>query len=69
MANAEVNLHVDITDAFERKTKALLAHHSQNDHWADELPGRIREWAAASAKAAGLGADGLVESFRSVDAG
>ena len=77
MANAEVNLHVDITDAFERKTKALLAHHSQNDHWADELPGRIREWAAGSAEAAGLGpgsdAGGvgarLVESFRSIDAG
>lgn len=65
MAGNEQNLHVDITDAIDRKIDALLAHHSQNGGRAEVLPAMIREWAAANAAAAGF--DGRsIESFRMV---
>lgn len=66
MASAEVNTHVDITDAMPRKIEALLAHHSQNDQRAETLPEMISEWAVGNADRAGLPGR-HVESFRSVD--
>lgn len=62
-AGAEPNLHVDIAAAFDRKVRALLAHHSQNDPRAEVLPDMIREWAHANATAAGYDG-GMMESFR-----
>ncbi|MDW3220094.1 MAG: PIG-L deacetylase family protein [Acidimicrobiales bacterium] len=65
MAGTDQNLHVDITDAIDRKIEALLAHHSQNDDRAEVLPGMIREWAEANA--ALVGHEGrAIESFRLV---
>jgi len=66
MASAEVDTHVDITSTLERKIEALLAHHSQNDARAADLPGMITEWASANAERAGVPCR-RVESFRSVD--
>ncbi|MEM7143163.1 MAG: PIG-L deacetylase family protein [Actinomycetota bacterium] len=65
MAGNDHNLHVDITDAIDRKIEALLAHHSQNDDRADGLPTMIREWAGANAAAAGFEGR-AIESFRVV---
>lgn len=65
MAGSDHNLHVDITDAIDRKIDALLAHHSQNDDRADGLPGMIREWAEAGAALAGHPGR-AIESFRVV---
>jgi LmbE family N-acetylglucosaminyl deacetylase len=64
-AGTDSDLHVDVTDALDRKIEALLAHHSQNDARADVLPPMIREWAELSGANAGL--DGrAVESFKLV---
>lgn len=59
------NLHVDISEQVERKIDALMAHTSQNGPRADVLPGMIREWAEANAKASNTGF-GAAESFRVV---
>ncbi|GJM38906.1 MAG: GlcNAc-PI de-N-acetylase [Acidimicrobiales bacterium] len=66
MAGNDQNLHVDVTDAIDRKIEALLAHHSQNDARADGLPGMIREWAEANAALAGYPGR-AIESFRLVN--
>lgn len=66
MANAETNLHVDVTEALDRKIEALLAHHSQNDDRVEMLPELIRDWSRMMAESAGI--DGrAIESFRSVN--
>ena len=63
MAGTDNDLHVDVTDALERKIDALLAHHSQNDARAEQLPAMMREWAHANATAAGF-AGRAIESFK-----
>ena len=44
-----------ISEQVERKIDALMAHTSQNGPRADVLPGMIREWAEANAKASNTG--------------
>jgi LmbE family N-acetylglucosaminyl deacetylase len=56
---------VDVTDTFERKMSALRCHRSQIAD-ADALETRVRTWLSEGAKAAGLPAGRLVESFRAV---
>ena len=65
MGGPEPDHHVDITDAFDRKVEALLCHASQL-HEPERMPAFLREWAEASAKAAGLGEGRCAESFRRV---
>ena len=57
------NRWVDVTDTFDRKVAALLAHASQTSHMAD-LPGMLRSWLGPNAVAGGLAADRLAESFK-----
>lgn len=66
MSALEHTVHVDITDAFDRKVESLMAHRSQNGHRAGSLPEMIRGWSTTMAEGAGL-AGRLVESFRSVN--
>ena len=64
--HGDSNRWVDVTDAFDRKMAALLAHESQH---AD--PGRLepmmRAWGEVNAEAGGLGPGRLAEAFRAVD--
>jgi LmbE family N-acetylglucosaminyl deacetylase len=57
--------YVDITDTFDRKVEALLAHESQTAHLPD-LAGFLRQWAQGNAEAGGLGAERLAEAFKLV---
>lgn len=65
MAGTEHNLHVDITDAADRKVAALLAHESQHGDEADDMAVMIREWGEGNAAAVGM-TGRVVESFRAV---
>jgi LmbE family N-acetylglucosaminyl deacetylase len=62
------NRYVDVTDTFERKQAALLAHVSQTAH-VEDLEGMLRGWLSANAVAAGLGEGRLAEAFRVVPTG
>jgi LmbE family N-acetylglucosaminyl deacetylase len=66
MAGTEHTVHVDMTDALDRKIEALQAHDSQNGPRAAVLPDMIRDWAHTMAEGAGL-AGRAVESFRAVN--
>lgn len=55
----QVNLHVDITEVWERKAEALLCHVSQRIN--DETIKMVREWSEKGGKEVGMG---LIESFR-----
>jgi len=57
---------VDITDTFDRKVAALLAHVSQTGH-RDGLDQLLRDWAAGNAKIAGLPEGRLAEVYRRID--
>jgi LmbE family N-acetylglucosaminyl deacetylase len=58
--------YVDITDALDRKIRALMSHESQFTDPAG-VADRVRQWAAANAKAAGW-ADGRgAEAFTVID--
>jgi LmbE family N-acetylglucosaminyl deacetylase len=65
MASPRSDHAVDITDTFDRKIAALRRHVSQvgEGEWIDE---RIREWAQATARSAGLGEGRLAEVFQVV---
>lgn len=65
MADASPDHWVDVTDRFDRKIAALLAHASQITE-PDALPDRMRSWGQATAERAGLGEGRLAEGFRVV---
>jgi len=64
----EADRFVDITDGFERKMKALLAHESQHQQPANLEP-LLRAWAGAGARPGGLDDGRLAESFKRVATG
>lgn len=55
----------DVTDAFDRKLAALLAHESQHPE-PGGLPDRMRSWMAANAATGGLADGRLAEAFRRI---
>jgi len=57
--------HVDITDTFDLKMKALAAHASQTSH-VEGFEERIREWGTRSGAAAGLTDGRMAETFKIV---
>ncbi|MGH3327250.1 MAG: PIG-L deacetylase family protein [Streptomycetales bacterium] len=57
--------HVDVTESFDRKTAALLAHTSQTAHM-DGLEDMLHGWHTARARAAGLADGRLAETFQVV---
>ena len=66
MASTDSNVHVDVSDALDRKIDALMAHHSQNGQRTEVLPGMIRDWSRMTAESAGLEGR-AIESFRAVN--
>jgi LmbE family N-acetylglucosaminyl deacetylase len=62
MAHPDNNHVVDITDLFDVKIAALLAHESQTGHM-DGFADRMRQWYALNAEAAGLPDGRLAERF------
>jgi LmbE family N-acetylglucosaminyl deacetylase len=68
MGKADPDIAVDITDAVDRKIKALLCHVSQ--HLDPEgLDGRMRAWGQAIAAAGGLPEGAYGEAFRKIVTG
>jgi len=59
------SVHVDITDAFDKKVAALRAHASQTGGL--DLEERLRAWGAMVAQAGGLPEGRLAETFRRID--
>jgi LmbE family N-acetylglucosaminyl deacetylase len=57
--------HVDITDTFDLKMKALAAHASQIAH-VDGFEARIREWGSKNGESVGLTDGRLAETFKIV---
>jgi LmbE family N-acetylglucosaminyl deacetylase len=66
MASPRANRFVDVTDVFDRKVAALRCHKSQigDGEWIDE---RMRQWAGANARTAGLPDGRLAEIFHVVE--
>lgn len=60
--------HVDITDTFDLKMKALAAHASQTSHM-EGFEERIREWGTSMGAAVGLTDGRLAETFKIVTIG
>jgi len=54
---------VDVTDQFDRKIEALMAHHSQHPD-RERVPVFVREFMAKNAEKAGLAEGRLAEAFR-----
>jgi LmbE family N-acetylglucosaminyl deacetylase len=61
----EPTMVVDITKVFDQKLDALVCHQSQVGS-REEMEPRLREWATAQAKRAGLKKGHLAESFKVV---
>ena len=59
---------VDVTDTFDRKIAALLAHRSQTSHM-DDLESRLRGWNLRWGRRFGFLEDRLVEPFQVVTIG
>lgn len=66
MATASPTIAVETTHTFDRKIEALRCHRSQVGD-AGELDARLRQWASASARDAGLPEDTLAEAFLRVN--
>ena len=62
----EPNLFVDITDVFDLKVQALLAHRTQVGE-GEAMAKLLRNWATANAAQAGWNDGRLAEAFREVD--
>jgi len=62
MAADQPNHHVDITEVFDRKIRALHRHASQHPDPAALEP-RLRQWFSSIAESAGLPAGRLAEAF------
>lgn len=62
----DAEAHVDITETFDRKMKALRCHVSQMTD-PEGMEVRLREWATANAAAGGLAEGRLAEAFRVMD--
>ena len=60
--------HVDITDTFDLKMKALAAHASQTSHM-EGFEERIREWGTTMGASVGLTNGRLAETFKIVTIG
>ncbi|WP_020578568.1 PIG-L deacetylase family protein [Actinopolymorpha alba] len=67
-AHPTSNHAVDVTDTFDRKIAALLAHKSQHPQ-PDQLAPRVRDWLTRGAREAGLPEGRLAESFFVVPTG
>ena len=65
MGAPDVNHFEDVTNYFDHKLEALIAHESQTAHM-DDLPGRLRSRMSAFADQAGLPEGSLVEAFKVV---
>ena len=68
MAGPRPNHYVDVTDTFDRKIDALIAHASQTGHM-ENLAGFVADWLARNARTAGLPAGRLAEAFQVVVTG
>ncbi|GDX32553.1 GlcNAc-PI de-N-acetylase [Actinomycetes bacterium] len=66
MGSPTPNHYVDVTDRFDIKLAALLAHTSQTGHMED-LAGRITGWLTMQGIEAGLAEGRMAESFMVVD--
>ncbi len=62
MASATANHWVDVTDVYDRKIAALIAHESQTAHMT-ELDSMLRGWMTMNAEKAELPAGRLAEAF------
>ena len=60
--------HVDITDTFDLKMRALVAHASQTSH-VGGFEERIREWGTRSGESVGLTNGRMAETFKIVTLG
>lgn len=58
--------YVDVTDVYDMKVSALLAHESQMPG-VDDLDGLLREWLGSQAQTAGLPQGRLAEAFQVLD--
>ncbi|HTZ08062.1 MAG TPA: hypothetical protein VMB72_03255, partial [Acidimicrobiales bacterium] len=65
MAAPRADRAVDITDTFAAKIAALRQHRSQVGE-GEGLEDRLRQWAGASGRQAGMGEGGLAELFQVV---
>ena len=63
MAVPDPTVHVDVTDQFERKIAAIMAHDSQHPQ-PDQVRGWVTDWLAGNAERAGLEPGRLAEVFR-----
>ncbi|HET7529553.1 MAG TPA: PIG-L deacetylase family protein [Mycobacteriales bacterium] len=66
MGSERSNHYVDITDTFDRKKAALLAHASQMEG-VEDLDALLRGWNGANAKAAGMREGRYAEAFWVMD--
>lgn len=60
--------HVDITETFDLKMKALAAHQSQVAH-VEELEERVRDWGTKNGESVGLIEGRIAETFKIVSLG
>jgi LmbE family N-acetylglucosaminyl deacetylase len=68
MAHAKADLHVDVTDAADRKLAALRAHASQTSH-REDLDEMIHGWLRMTAELGGLPEGRFAEAFKVVPTG